>query len=338
MCNWKKKGNCLVFSRLTDTQFEEFCFTLLKLHQLENVDWRKGTNKNSSPSDNGRDIECEYHRYDSILQRTVIEKWFIECKHYKEGVPPDKLQGALSWATAERPDRLIIIASGFLSNACKEYLKDYKEKNKPIFMIEIWEKPKLEKMVRKYPWLLKAFNIDVKDELLNYFNYYHIRYIEEAPMTSIDILKDAINLLSETDKKRIFEQIAIYNATIDELSNNSSSYEEIVMSNIERLTNERNSLYINSFLNNTCNVLLSFANPASIDKNINHREFMKVFFAKKNNHELSEKMNEIADYKNNYRFDKNYMLNLYNAFCDNVVKYILANPYIPDIKINFYED
>lgn len=79
MCNWKKKGNCLVFSRLTDTQFEEFCFTLLKLHQLENVDWRKGTNKNSSPSDNGRDIECEYHRYDSILQRTVIEKWFIEC-------------------------------------------------------------------------------------------------------------------------------------------------------------------------------------------------------------------------------------------------------------------
>lgn len=165
-----------MFENLTSTQFEDFCFNLLQLQGLENVDWRKGTNKETSPADNGRDIECEYLRYDNILQKTVIEKWFVECKHYKEGVSPDKIQGALSWAQAERPNRLIIIASGFLSNPCKDFLKKYKNENKPIFEIEIWEKPQIEKQVKKYPNLLKKFNIIPLNNIFEYINSYHIKF------------------------------------------------------------------------------------------------------------------------------------------------------------------
>lgn len=311
-----------MFSTLTPIQFEEFCMTLLKLHQLQNIDWRKGTSKDSSPADNGRDIECEYHRYDNILQRTIIEKWFVECKHYKEGVPPDKINGALAWATAERPDRLVIIASGFLSNACKEYLKDYIEKNKPTFSIEIWEKPKLEKMIWKYPWLLKEFDINAKDKIFDYFNFYHIRYIKEQPIITIDLLKQALSLLPKREGKMIFEQMVIFNATLDQISGKEDDYEKIIINNIERAVLEISPIYINSFINNTCNILLFYANPSGIDKSIDNREFMKVFLAEKNNEGLIEK---ISDYKNNYRFNKEEMLNLYNVFCDTVVKYILEH-------------
>lgn len=313
-----------MFTTLTPTQFEEFCMNLLKLHQLQNVDWRKGTSKDSSPADNGRDIECEYYRYDNILQRIIIEKWFVECKHYKEGVSPDKINGALAWATAERPNRLVIIASGFLSNACKEYLKDYIEKNKPTFSIEIWEKPKLENMASKYPWLLKGFNINTKDKIFDYFNSYHVRYINEQPVTSMDILKQAIALLPEKEKKAIFEQIAIFNANIDQLSDKNIDYEKIIVNNVARLVTEISPMYINSFINNTCNILLSHANPVNIDKSVDKIESLKVYIAKEKDKSLIEKISTLIS-KDNDRFNKDLMLNLYNIFCDTVVKYILEH-------------
>src|SRR5690242_15324994 len=47
------------YDDLTDTEFEEFCFELMKELGFVNVDWRKGTGLNASPSDNGRDIVAE---------------------------------------------------------------------------------------------------------------------------------------------------------------------------------------------------------------------------------------------------------------------------------------
>ena len=138
----------------------------------------------------------------------------------------------------------------------------------------------------------------------------------------MDILKQGIALLPEREKKMIFEQIVIFNATMNQVSGkNNDDYEKIVIDNIEKSVTE-NPLMINSFINNTCNILLSYANPAGIDKSIDNREFMKVFLAEKSNEGLIEK---ISDYKNNYRFNKEEMLNLYNIFCDTVVKYILEH-------------
>ena len=140
-----------MFSNLTPCQFEEFCYHLLQSHMLRNINWRKGANGDASPADSGRDIECEYHRYDNILNRIIIEKWFIECKHCKQSVSPNQIDSALSWANAERPDRLIIMSSGFLSNRCKDHLKTAINNNKYSYKIEIWEQNEIERMDRKYP-------------------------------------------------------------------------------------------------------------------------------------------------------------------------------------------
>ncbi len=67
---------------LTATQFEEFCCDLLATLGFTNINWRKGTGLSSSPSDQGRDIECQYSRKD-VDGETTQETWFVECKHYK---------------------------------------------------------------------------------------------------------------------------------------------------------------------------------------------------------------------------------------------------------------
>src|SRR4051794_27648820 len=106
----------LDFEGWDPTEFEEFCFELIDwLPEFHDVDWRKGTPKNASPSDRGRDIVAHYDRVDVDGSRHV-ETWFIDCKHYDRGVPPEAVEGVLAWSQAERPNVALVIASGYLSN------------------------------------------------------------------------------------------------------------------------------------------------------------------------------------------------------------------------------
>jgi hypothetical protein len=147
----------LDFDGFDETDFEEFCFQLLdSLDGFQNVDWRKGTSKPASPADRGRDIVAEVVRADVDGARHV-ETWFVDCKHYAKGVPPQAIQGLLAWAHAERPDVALIIASGYLSNPCKDYLRDYAQNNRPPFRIKYWERPILDKLTRGNRDLLERF-------------------------------------------------------------------------------------------------------------------------------------------------------------------------------------
>ena len=128
----------LEFTRLTSIEFEEFSFDLLHALKFINLDWRKGTPKNSSPSDRGRDILAQQLKED-IDGSKHFETWFADCKHYDKAVPPNELQNLLDWANAERPDIALFIVSGFLSNPAKDYLEAYKRNNKPPFKIKYWE-------------------------------------------------------------------------------------------------------------------------------------------------------------------------------------------------------
>jgi Restriction endonuclease len=113
---------------MDETEFEEFCFGLLRELGFVNLDWRKGTGHASSPSDSGRDIVGQLPRED-IGGRQYHETWFVDCKHHKRGVPPAKVSGLLAWPEAERADVALIIASHYLSNPCKDFLKAYETNN-----------------------------------------------------------------------------------------------------------------------------------------------------------------------------------------------------------------
>jgi hypothetical protein len=67
------------------------------------------------------------------------------------------LQGLLSWAQTERPHVALVIASGFLSNAAKDYLRDYEQNNRPPFRIKYWERPTVNELAWQNPELLARF-------------------------------------------------------------------------------------------------------------------------------------------------------------------------------------
>ncbi len=147
---------------LTETEFEEFCYDLLCELGCSHISWRKGTGLSSSPSDQGRDIECQFVKED-VDGTTYLETWFVECKHYRRGVPPEKLLSVLAWAKAERPDVWLIIASNFLSNPTKNLLEDFRRNHTPTFRIRYWEKPNLEKLTHDKIDLLRKYKIDNQD-------------------------------------------------------------------------------------------------------------------------------------------------------------------------------
>jgi hypothetical protein len=148
----------LDFSRLNDTDFENFCFQLLGRIGFVNVDWRKGTGHASSPADSGRDIVCQQIRED-VDKSATIETWFVDCKHHRKGVPPKELQNLLAWAEAERPHTALFVVSGFLSNPAKEYLDKYERNRKPPFRIKYWERPTLERLSATKRSLLLDFGL-----------------------------------------------------------------------------------------------------------------------------------------------------------------------------------
>lgn len=148
----------LTFEKISATDFEEFCLELLRELGFVNLDWRKGTPRASSPADSGRDIVGYVDRTDVDRTRNR-EKWFIDCKHYKSGVPAKELSNLLAWAEAERPDVALFIVSGFLSNSAKDYLQSYTRNNHPPFKVKFWERPVIEDLTRGKRELLQMYGL-----------------------------------------------------------------------------------------------------------------------------------------------------------------------------------
>jgi hypothetical protein len=148
----------LNFAYINETQFEEFTSDLLHELQFVNIDWRKGTPKDSSPADKGRDIVGQQVVKD-VDDAITLQTWFVDCKHFKRAVPPTELQNLLAWAEAERPEVALFVVSGYLSNPAKDYLETYKRNNRPAFKIKYWELPHLERMTKKKMTLLHKHNV-----------------------------------------------------------------------------------------------------------------------------------------------------------------------------------
>lgn len=146
------------FTNLTAVGFEEFCLELLRRVGFTNLDWRKGTPKNSSPADSGRDIVAHERRRD-VDGSHFSDLWFVDCKHYTKAVPPTEFQNALAWAEAESPNVLLFISSGYFSNPAKDYLEKYRHNRRPSFRIKLWEYPQLAHVIGGRRSLLHRYDL-----------------------------------------------------------------------------------------------------------------------------------------------------------------------------------
>lgn len=172
------------FDKLSPCEFEKLCYDLLLALGFKNLNWRKGTGYAASPSDQGRDIECQYtHKRPDGEPET--QTWFVECKHYKKGVPPKVLEAALSWAHAKQPHKLLFVVSNFLSNQAKEYLDQYRINNKPKFEINVWERPKLEQIIASQSQLLVQYGLTDEFPYLSIMHPAHIRYLKYGHLNTL---------------------------------------------------------------------------------------------------------------------------------------------------------
>jgi len=343
------------FDELTPTQFENFCFDLLKALGCTNVNWRKGTGYDSSPSDSGRDIECDYVKRDYLIGETSVEKWFVECKHYKQGVPADKLNNILSWCNAERPQRCVIIASNFLSNSAKNYIESYIDNNKPSYTISIWEKPKLESLTANMGYLFRSHNVIYKDSILDYINPYHSEYIKKCPYSSVESLLNALNCLEKNKKRKIFDILTLYYLPelFNKKNNNShwddeENYKQIIKKCVQIANTTTELLAVCSFVTAAISSLLAAGNPTTIDSKINET-IRSLENIDKNKDAIiqrvmglleqeGENINQIDTeaqitflkefHKNsieNMKFRQEEIYDLYNCFCNTVVKNLIEN-------------
>jgi len=187
---------------------------LLHLSGFVNIDWRKGTGFGSSPADKGRDIVCDHPRSEPDGSQH-FERWFVDCKHFKKGVPPKELRNMLAWAEAERPDVALFMVSNFLSNPAKDYLETYRRNNKPPFKIRWWERPQIVRMLRRKIALQRKYDLtDVpirsvkqilaaEDELFTRVWYGRSKPAKElrAEGTPEDIIKGAVRGQRDAEKR-----------------------------------------------------------------------------------------------------------------------------------------
>jgi len=193
-------------NNLSETEFEDFCFDLLRSLNFVNLSWRKGTGLSSSPSDQGRDIEGELLRKD-VDGSEHHERWFVECKHYLRGVPPEKIQGAIAWANAMRPDVLLLVASNFFSNPAKTYIGNYLKENKPSYRIKIWELKDLENLTAGKSDLRHKYNLTTEVAFIVSLNNYHIVYAMKPHLNTIEYFIELMDTLDSEKRDEAFDVI-----------------------------------------------------------------------------------------------------------------------------------
>lgn len=137
--NWKK---------ITQLEFENLCYDLLYALGFRNLDRRGGT------ADRGRDIEAIWKIKDPSGD-IYLQKWFVECKFYKQGIPIRKIHDKILWADLELPDVFLIITNSYLTNKAKYLLKKIQEKKQ--YNVLIWENEKIEKLLLKQPSILEKY-------------------------------------------------------------------------------------------------------------------------------------------------------------------------------------
>jgi hypothetical protein len=138
----------LDFANLTPTDFEELCFDLLGRVGYLDLTWRQGG------ADQGRDIEATFDAVNPLLE-TIRERWYVQCKHYEGGVPPQPINDAVAWADAGRPQHLLYIVSSHVTNATRTWLEEIRRQK--AYSVHVLEGKRLAELIVRYPDLVARY-------------------------------------------------------------------------------------------------------------------------------------------------------------------------------------
>lgn len=267
------------FDHLTPTKFEAFCFDLIKELPFKSVNWRKGTGKPTSPADQGRDIEA-LRVVDDIDGQMETDTWFFDSKQTKAGLPPDKLHNSLTWASAERPAKLVIMCSNYLSNSCKEFLKKYTYENKPTFKIKVWELDTLRDFSIGKIKLLKKYKLSQGLEFADYAHPLHIKYTLRPSLNTLDKFFEILDKYDKSKRELLLQWLetgfltprfgkpVTGKETLGELQLDITGYEELKTKAYELSKVVPDAFIVKALNNAILDWALSFGDPTKLDTTI----------------------------------------------------------------------
>lgn len=157
----------LNWEKITPLEFENLCYDLLYVLGFRNLDRRSGI------PDRGRDIEAIWEIKDPSGD-VFFQKWFVECKFYKHGIPIRVIHDRIRWADVTRPDVFLIITNSHLTTGTRAWLDRIREEK--TYNIQIWEKEKLQKLLPKHPSIVEKYfpkpevEVDFKPYLISIIN------------------------------------------------------------------------------------------------------------------------------------------------------------------------
>lgn len=268
----------LDLSKISPTQFEEFCFDLLVALGALNVSWRKGSNQDASPADQGRDIQCDWE-ITEIGGQKHRETWFIECKHHKDAISPDKLQSAFAWAGAESPDVLLIAASGFLSNPTKNHIDARTRNVGSTYRIRVWENKDFERMAARYPSILRKYQIVLDLRFFEFMHPVHLEFLRKPPINTLEYFFTILDQCDLSFRREAFGMafLAIINPrsrepediehqTIGELFDRPVGYVEFKKKCRELAFSVYEGFLVNSFVYDALRWAFSRADPTALEE------------------------------------------------------------------------
>jgi hypothetical protein len=178
---------------LDQIRFERFCFDLLQEMGFVNLRWREATASDAVSGGRQREIVCERIYRHEDPHELYPEKWFVECRHSKGGLGPTAFTTVLAWAEAQKPDVVLTVTSGFLSEPAKEYLANYARHRTPAFRITGWDKTDLEKLTVSRTRLRRKYDIGTEYPFLKILHPAHVMFIKKAPVSSLDYLFELLD-------------------------------------------------------------------------------------------------------------------------------------------------
>ena len=143
MINWNNK-----LMSLTPEQFEGLCYDIIDSMNFTNLEWHKGGR------DKGRDIYCEKLTTPDGFT-TTTEKWFVQCKRYRKGIPFGEISSSIDWANDDRATHFTVMSNSYLTIDCREQIKKRAEKYKITFID--WTDKNFQKLLFRRPHILSSY-------------------------------------------------------------------------------------------------------------------------------------------------------------------------------------
>ncbi|BCF86660.1 hypothetical protein RQCS_62050 (plasmid) [Rhodococcus qingshengii] len=138
---------------IVGAQLEELLYGLLEALGAKELVWRAGSNHGVTASDGGRDLEAVFIQStpDGEEDRT---RWWLESKGRGQTVPKDEVISSINNLTDRNDlDVFVFCTNSRFSNPTRDWVENWQKLN-PRPRIRLWDRDRLDLLVRKHPTVL----------------------------------------------------------------------------------------------------------------------------------------------------------------------------------------